>query len=157
VTYEEFTPPIAFEPRIRKSPYFEATRRYGAKRHTVYNHMTLATRFSDPVQEYWSLANDVTVWDVACDGGGIEDQPDQPDPAEFEQGQRKTQRCEPLRGDLVDDVLGGRGSNPTAASLGPRIQRAVPREPLSPATHNEAPGVGMTSGVSVIVIAVIER
>jgi glycine cleavage system aminomethyltransferase T len=67
VTYEEFTPPIAFEPRIRKSPYFEATRRYGAKRYTVYNHMTMATCFSDPVQEYWSLVKDVTVWDVACE------------------------------------------------------------------------------------------
>ncbi len=32
MSHEAFTPPIAFEPRIRKSPYFEATRRYGAKR-----------------------------------------------------------------------------------------------------------------------------
>lgn len=67
MTHEGFTPPIAFEPRIRKSPYFEATRRHGAKRYTVYNHMTMATCFSDPVDEYWSLVNHVTLWDVACE------------------------------------------------------------------------------------------
>lgn len=67
MTHEGFTPPLAFEPRIRKSPYFEATRRYGAKRYTVYNHMTMATCFSDPVDEYWSLVNHVTLWDVACE------------------------------------------------------------------------------------------
>ncbi len=52
MSHEAFTPPIAFEPRIRKSLYFEATRRYGAKRYTVYNHMTMATCFSNPVEKY---------------------------------------------------------------------------------------------------------
>ena len=36
MSYEAFTPPLAFEPRIRKSPYFEATRRYGAKRYSPW-------------------------------------------------------------------------------------------------------------------------
>ena len=59
-------PLIAIGPRVRKSPYFDATRRYGAKAFTIYNHMFMPTAYSDPVTEYWSLVNDVTVWDVAC-------------------------------------------------------------------------------------------
>ena len=59
-------PLIAIGPRIRKSPYFDATRRYGAKAFTIYNHMFMPTSYTDPVTEYWSLVNDVTVWDVAC-------------------------------------------------------------------------------------------
>ena len=51
---------------MRKSPYFDATRRSGAKAFTVYNHMYLPTSYTDPVTEYWSLVNDVAVWDVAC-------------------------------------------------------------------------------------------
>jgi len=59
-------PLIAIGPRVRKSPYFDATRRYGAKVFTVYNHMFMPTSYTDPVTEYWSLVNDVTLWDVAC-------------------------------------------------------------------------------------------
>lgn len=59
-------PLIAIGPRVRRSPYFDATRRYGAKAFTIYNHMFMPTAYSDPVTEYWSLVNDVTVWDVAC-------------------------------------------------------------------------------------------
>ena len=59
-------PLIAMGPRVRKSPYFDATRRHGAKAFTVYNHMFMPTSYTDPVTEYWSLVNDVTVWDVAC-------------------------------------------------------------------------------------------
>ncbi|MEE9231016.1 MAG: glycine cleavage T C-terminal barrel domain-containing protein [Acidobacteriota bacterium] len=67
MSHEGFTPPLVFEPRIRKSPYFEATRRYGAKRYTIYNHMSMATCFTDAVDEYWRLVKDVTLWDVACE------------------------------------------------------------------------------------------
>ena len=59
-------PLISIGPRVRKSPYFDATRRYGAKAFTVYNHTYMPTLYSDPVSEYWSLVNDVTLWDVAC-------------------------------------------------------------------------------------------
>ncbi len=59
-------PLIAIGPRVRKSPYFDATRRYGAKAFTIYNHIYMPTAYTDPVTEYWSLVNDVTVWDVAC-------------------------------------------------------------------------------------------
>lgn len=52
--------------RVRKSPYFDATIRHGARAFTVYNHMYMPTSYTDPVTEYWSLVNDVTIWDVAC-------------------------------------------------------------------------------------------
>ncbi|MCP4941550.1 MAG: glycine cleavage system protein T, partial [Planctomycetaceae bacterium] len=57
---------ISFGPRVHKSPFFDATLRYGAKAFTVYNHTYLPTSYSSPVDEYWSLVNDVTLWDVTC-------------------------------------------------------------------------------------------
>ena len=59
-------PAISFGPRVRKSPYFEATLRAGAKSFTVYNHMYMPTLYTDPVDEYWKLVQGVTLWDVAC-------------------------------------------------------------------------------------------
>ncbi len=59
-------PAIAIGPRVRKSPFFDATRRYGARAFTVYNHTYMPTAYSDAVTEYWSLVNDVTLWDVSC-------------------------------------------------------------------------------------------
>ena len=59
-------PLISIGPRVRRSPYFEATCRYGAKAFTIYNHMYMPTSYTDPVTEYWNLVNDVTLWDVAC-------------------------------------------------------------------------------------------
>ena len=53
--------------RLRRSPYFEATQRYGCRRYTVYNHMFLPTCYDDLEAEYWKLLNDVTVWDVAVE------------------------------------------------------------------------------------------
>jgi aminomethyltransferase len=55
------------QPWYRKSPYFEATKRYGCTSWGLYNHMLLPTLYSDPVSEYWALLNDVTVWDVAVE------------------------------------------------------------------------------------------
>ena len=54
-------------PRHRKSPFFEATRRAGCQAYGVYNHMYLPAGYDDPVTEYWSLINDVTLWDVAVE------------------------------------------------------------------------------------------
>ncbi len=51
---------------IRKSPYFEATQRHGCQSYDVYNHMYLPEYYNDPVDEYWKLVNDVTLWDVAA-------------------------------------------------------------------------------------------
>ncbi len=64
---DEFLPRLAIGPRVRKSPFFDATRRYGAKSFTVYNHMYMPTGYTDPVDEYWKLLNGVTLWDVACE------------------------------------------------------------------------------------------
>ncbi len=63
----EFKPLITIGPRVRKSPFFEATRRYGVKSFTIYNHMYMPTGFSTPEDEYWSLVNDVTLSDVSCE------------------------------------------------------------------------------------------
>jgi aminomethyltransferase len=60
------SPLISIGARVRKSPYFDATLRAGASAFTVYNHTYMPTMYTDPVTEYWSLVNDVTVWDVAC-------------------------------------------------------------------------------------------
>jgi glycine cleavage system aminomethyltransferase T len=49
----------------RRSPYFEATLRAGARRVSVGNHMYVANGYRDPVEEYWHLVNAVTLWDVA--------------------------------------------------------------------------------------------
>jgi glycine cleavage system aminomethyltransferase T len=57
---------ISIGPRVRKSPYFAATLRHGARAFTVYNHTYMPTSYTDPVTEYWSLVNDVTLWDVSC-------------------------------------------------------------------------------------------
>ena len=57
---------ISINPRVRKSPYFDATIRYGAKAFTIYNHMYMPTHYGDPVDEYWHLVRDVTLWDVSC-------------------------------------------------------------------------------------------
>jgi len=60
------SPMISIGPRVRKSPFFDATMRWGAKAFTVYNHMYMPTHYGDPVAEYWSLVRDVTLWDVSC-------------------------------------------------------------------------------------------
>ena len=57
---------ISFGPRVHKSPYFDATMRYGAQSFTVYKHTYMPTSYSGTVDEYWSLVNDVTLWDVTC-------------------------------------------------------------------------------------------
>jgi len=59
-------PAISIGPRVRKSPYFDATLRYGATAFTIYNHMYMPTSYGDPVDEYWHLVRDVTLWDVSC-------------------------------------------------------------------------------------------
>jgi len=53
--------------RLRRSPFFEATQRHGAKAYTVYNHMLFPICFADLEQEYWHLLNHVTLWDVSVE------------------------------------------------------------------------------------------
>ena len=56
---------ISLSPRIKKSPFYEATVRRGALGFSVYNKMYLPIGYDDPETEFWSLVNDVTLWDVA--------------------------------------------------------------------------------------------
>ena len=58
---------LYFRPRYRRSPFFEATRRAGAKGYGIYNHMYIPDYYTDPVEEYWHLTNEVTLWDVSVE------------------------------------------------------------------------------------------
>ena len=53
--------------RLRRSPFFAATQRHGARAYTVYNHMLFPICFADLEEEYWHLVNHVTLWDVAVE------------------------------------------------------------------------------------------
>jgi aminomethyltransferase len=53
--------------RIRKSPYFYASRKHGVQLYSVYNHMYHPRHYGDPVEEYWHLLNGVTLWDVGVE------------------------------------------------------------------------------------------
>ena len=58
---------IIYTTRIRKSPFFEEPLKYGATNFTTYNHMTMPLVYTTPEEEYQSLINDVTLWDVAAE------------------------------------------------------------------------------------------
>jgi glycine cleavage system aminomethyltransferase T len=60
-------PSTVFGSRVRKSPFFEATRRWGCTTFSIYNHTYMPVTFGDPTAEYWQLVNNVTLWDVACE------------------------------------------------------------------------------------------
>ncbi|MGZ8565803.1 MAG: glycine cleavage T C-terminal barrel domain-containing protein [Actinomycetota bacterium] len=53
--------------RNRRTPYFEATQRYGPKGYTVYNHMYFPIRFDSFEAEFDTLLNAVTLWDVSVE------------------------------------------------------------------------------------------
>lgn len=58
---------FGFGTQIRKSPYFDATVRWGATGFSVYNHMYIPRDFGDPVQNFWNLINDAILCDVAVE------------------------------------------------------------------------------------------
>jgi glycine cleavage system aminomethyltransferase T len=60
-------PGILLYTRLRKSPYFYASRRHGVARYSVYNHTYHPRHYGDPVGEYWHLLNAVTLWDVGVE------------------------------------------------------------------------------------------
>jgi glycine cleavage system aminomethyltransferase T len=60
-------PGILLYTRIRKSPYFHASRKHGVARYSVYNHTYHPRHYGDPVGEYWHLVNAVTLWDVGVE------------------------------------------------------------------------------------------
>jgi glycine cleavage system aminomethyltransferase T len=53
--------------RLRRSPFFEATQRYGPRGYTVYNHTLFPTCYDDFEAEYQHLLEHVTLWDVAVE------------------------------------------------------------------------------------------
>ena len=60
-------PDILLYTRIRKSPYFYASRRHGPELYSVYNHTYHPRHYGDPIEEYWQLINGVTLWDVGVE------------------------------------------------------------------------------------------
>ena len=52
-----FKPEITFGTRIRKSPFFESTMKWGCKGFTVYNKMYMPTYYKTFVDDYWSLVS----------------------------------------------------------------------------------------------------
>lgn len=58
---------FGFGTQVRKSPYFDATVRWGAQGFSVYNHMYIPRDFGDPVQNFWNLVNDAILCDVAVE------------------------------------------------------------------------------------------
>ena len=58
---------IVISARVRRSPYFAATQRYGCKAYSVYNHMYMPLYYQSPEADYWHLVNGVTLWDVAVE------------------------------------------------------------------------------------------
>jgi aminomethyltransferase len=58
---------FGFGTQIRKSPYFDATVRWGARGFSVYNHMYIPRDFGDPEQNFWNLVNDAILCDVAVE------------------------------------------------------------------------------------------
>ena len=61
-------PAITIGPRVRKSPFYDATIRHGALSFTIYNHTFMPTSYeTDPEVEYSKIVNGVQIWDVGCE------------------------------------------------------------------------------------------
>jgi glycine cleavage system aminomethyltransferase T len=110
---------LYFGPWYRKSPYFEATRRYGCSAYDIYNHTYLPAYYDDPVTEYWHLLNHVTIWDV-----GVERQVEITGPDAFQFTNMLTPRdlskCAPGQAKyvLITDQNGGIINDPVLLRLG---------------------------------------
>ncbi|MDA7430562.1 glycine cleavage system protein T [Primorskyibacter aestuariivivens] len=61
------TDDFGFGTQIRKSPYFDATVRWGAQGFSVYNHMYIPRDFGNPEQNFWNLVNEAILCDVAVE------------------------------------------------------------------------------------------
>lgn len=58
---------FGFGTQIRRSPYFDATVRWGAQAFSVYNHMYIPRDFGDPVENFWNLVTTAILCDVAVE------------------------------------------------------------------------------------------
>ena len=61
------TSKVVFSPRVRKSPYFNSTMKYGAQAFSVYNHMYMPISFEGTIEDYNNLLNGVQLWDVGVE------------------------------------------------------------------------------------------
>ena len=58
---------LSISRRTRRTPFTYRVEAAGVKAYTVYNHMLLPTFFESNEADYWSLCQDVQVWDVSCE------------------------------------------------------------------------------------------
>ena len=58
---------FGFGTQIRKSPYFDATVKWGATGFSVYNHMYIPRDFGNPEQNFWNLIEKSILCDVAVE------------------------------------------------------------------------------------------
>lgn len=58
---------FVFGTQVRKSPFFDATVRWGVQAFSVYNHMYLPRSFGDLEGNFWTLVNDAILCDVAAE------------------------------------------------------------------------------------------
>ena len=58
---------IVFSPRVRKSPYFNSTIKYGATAFSVYNHMYMPVTYDGTIEDYKKLLDGVQLWDVGVE------------------------------------------------------------------------------------------
>ena len=72
-------PGILLYPRIRKSPFFYASRQHGITLYSVYNRTYHPRSYGDLEAEYWHMLEKVTLWDV-----GVERQVEITGPDAFE-------------------------------------------------------------------------
>ena len=56
---------FGFGMQIRKSPFFQATKRWGATHYSVYNHMYIPRSFGNPEENFWNLVKKATLSDVS--------------------------------------------------------------------------------------------
>ncbi len=58
---------FGFGTQIRKSPYFDATVKWGVTGFSVYNHMYIPRDFGNPEQNFWNLIEKSILCDVAVE------------------------------------------------------------------------------------------
>ncbi|MBL94416.1 MAG: glycine cleavage system protein T [Magnetovibrio sp.] len=63
----DLTGQVGFGAQIRKSPFFDATMRWGCTSFSVYNHMYIPRSFGDPEQNFWNLVNDAILCDTSAE------------------------------------------------------------------------------------------
>ena len=104
---------LAFQPRIRRGAFFDASWRHGCRRFSVYNRTYITGGFTDPVAEYWQVVEKVALWPVM---GERQVEVSGPDAARFVQylTPRDMAACavDQCKYALITDAAGGILSDP---------------------------------------------